>query len=379
MNTACSLVSELSYFRGYSCSPMYMIINLALPILAMLLFGTKALSPKQVIFFFVISCCALNSLRRGGGDLTHYTELLSTGSFIYYAEPFWLIIKAILASTAIIGQELQYSICLFLVSFVFLMPFIISDDSCRESAGPSFLSLLILILLFGPALPQAQIRLATSIGFGYSSFACFNKKMACYGIIFGLFSLLSHSTALIFLPLLFISNILSNGSAGKKIIALRVSFRLIFLAASLLVLGSISYGIISSRYVFSGDSSAIALGAVATTSLTKDVAWTLILIALTMLKSGSNKISIVRPRAFGRYPSPSNLLYFNLGTVILTPFGWLSRFKFWACYGLSQAISVNWGGSWISLLPLVALATIRNLLLYLANDPSQGIFINPLW
>lgn len=312
---------------------------------------------------FIVTECFINSMRRGGGDLIHYVDAAYSG-FTFW-EPLYGLIGVIGNFLLPNSPEALLSTCLFLVSALFYIPFLFLTDQSRSIMKYLAFS----ALFFGPSLPETQLRLCTSISFGWISYILIARGSTIPSFLFALASLTSHSLGLLILPLILFSNKLTFFSLVKLINSFKVNWKTLSVVMSItLILTVLASSLLSSRYQ---SLNVMDVNAVASSSFIKNLIMTGICLALLNLRTKPDFKAEAKPK-INSHDFPSGQLSINNVLQILIPFGWLSRLRF-ILYTSFTAIICDNHSKTILTLVIVALSA-RNLYLYFAIDQSCLLF-----
>jgi len=355
--------------QQYSQNEILATFSLIVPwLLSPFCFNSSSKSSQAISILFIVGISFLNSLRRGGGDLFNYLQNASFESCSYtFAEPFYIILERIRCSLFLYHSEFFISACLFLVSFTFYFILYLFFRSSRFLIPILFFS----YVFFGPSLPQAQLRLTSSISFAWFSRYCFYKKNLFSTILFFFLALVSHNISLIilisiyFLPSFSFSKIIAKLAKGFVTLGNLFTLSLSIIASLFLITVVLTnYDLIQT----------ISFDANASSNFVKNTFFAFSLLFLFISRSvdplPAEGINLRLDKSIRLFlPYLGGVIFFE----ILSPFGWLSRLRFLLYPAFCSLILRN--HSKLVFFILVFLFTLRNLNLYLQVDPNYLLFL----
>ncbi|WP_232199582.1 hypothetical protein [Synechococcus sp. RS9916] len=354
---------SLPTMEAYSLNPL-LTLTLALTPLALFFFNSLTYRVRVALLCLILPL--VQSLHRAGGDLFNYTIAINT-STIWNIEPFWFIFF-LLHKIYHVNNEFLISFLYFIISLLFFGSILSFYNG--HNIKDIFYGLLLASVMFGPALYQAQIRLSLSIAFTYLSIFLFKKRKSVIATLLMLSSVISHSTSILFSPLIIYLAFSDNVDDYLTLLIQKSRVKFIFLMVLILLVSCVIVVLVvlAPRY-FSADSSQFQLGQ-ASGSFLYDLISSFTIFILYKFSLNSNFVfqfasssKYIRSQFFNSIISSSILLGF---------IGWLGRFKFWFYPYISLTISSNYKPF---IFFILALFTLRNLRLYFLVDPSYMVFL----
>jgi hypothetical protein len=273
-------------------------------------------------------------LRRGGGDTSNYVDSASIDTVWSFVEPFWHFWWPFVRGLFSIENSLSLSLVLAqLLPFVFL--FLLKNRLSQT------ISLMMMMLLFFPV-AEAQLRLSSSIGFAYLGLLYlpgryqFNSTLfhlpiskfirfsLCF--LFLLLSFLSHSSAIVMVPLLWFASDVRVHKVFKKIFELKISWSTLLFFLSFVLIILLAFYVIASRYSI--------FRILFSTEILSPLSFVYLVIFFVLSRSFSPS-----------FASPPGFFYSSLfiAFLFISPFGWLKRFFFWLIpdFALRSGLSVS--------------------------------------